>query len=256
MPSAAATRGNNKTGEHLLSVWSSRVPLPRAGDSARFPSQEPTARKSTVSFWAVMALVVALGLAATALGVNGTDPDGLRVALRLTGRWSFLLFWLAYAGGAMAELGGPSLAALAGRGREFGLAYAAAQLIHMGLVIRFYQITSRLPLSAKPFVLFTIGIFWTYLLAVFSVGGLSKVLGSRGWRMLRITGLNYILFVFAIDFVPIAISGASHGRVERLVAYVPFAVMCVAAPLLVLAAAAHRQLRMRYNRTGFVQAMN
>jgi hypothetical protein len=222
----------------------------------RAPTAEPREQKSFLHIWMGMAFVVALGLAATALAVNGTDPDSLRVALRLTGRWSFLLFWLAYAGGATAELGGPSLAPLAGRGREFGLAYAAAQLIHMGLVIRLYQITSRLPLPAKPFVLFTIGIFFTYLLAVFSVGGLSKVLGSRGWRMLRIMGLNYILFVFAIDFVPAAIRGASHSRVEHLVAYAPFAVMCVAAPLLILAAAAHRQLRMRSDRTGLVQAID
>ena len=203
-----------------------------------------------------IALGVALGLATAVLAVKGGDADSLRVALRLTARWSFLLFWLAYAGGALAVLFGSTLAPLGGRGREFGLAYAAAQLVHVGLVIRLFQITSRLPLSGKPFVLFTIGIVWTYLLAVFSVGGLSKVLGSRGWRTLRIVGLNYILFAFAVDFVPVTIDRSPHSGVERLVAYVPFAAMCVAAPLLVLAAAARRQLGMRYNRAELEPAVN
>jgi hypothetical protein len=58
-----------------------------------------------------------------------------RVALRMTARWSFLLFWVAYAGGALATLFGPALAPLSGRGREFGLAFAAAHLVHIGLVI-------------------------------------------------------------------------------------------------------------------------
>jgi len=205
-------------------------------------------QKSIPLLWMGMAFGVALGLATGVLAINGSDPQGLVIALRLTARWSFLLFWLAYAGGAMAVLFGPALAALGGRGREFGLAYAAAQLVHVGLVIRLFQITSRLPLSGKTFVLFTIGIVWTYLLAVFSVGGLSKVLGSRGWRTLRIVGLNYILFAFAVDFVPVAIHRTPHSGVERLVAYAPFAAMCVAAPLLVLAAAAHRHLGLRYNR--------
>lgn len=197
-----------------------------------------------------MAFGVALGLAAAVLAIHGTDAKSIVIALRLTARWSFLLFWMAYAGGAMAALFGPTLAPLAGRGREFGLAYAAAQLVHVGLVIRLFQILSRSPLSAKPLVLFSIGIVWTYLLAVFSVGGLSKVLGSRAWRTLRIVGLNYILFAFAVDFVPVAIHPTAHYDIGRLVEYAPFAAMCVAAPLLVFAAAAYRRLGVKYNRAG------
>jgi hypothetical protein len=53
------------------------------------------------------------------------------LALELTARWSFLLFWLAYAGNAVAILFGAQLAA----GREFGLAFASAHLVHIGLVV-------------------------------------------------------------------------------------------------------------------------
>jgi hypothetical protein len=171
------------------------------------------------------------------------------MALRLTARWSFLLFWVAYSGGAMTALFGPALAPLARRGREFGLAYAAAQLVHVGLVVWLFQISTRPPLSVKLSVFFIIGIVWTYLLAVLSFEGLAEALGPRDWRTLRIAALNYILFAFALDFVPPVIHpGTAQYGVWRLVEYMPFAAMSVAAPLLVLAAAAHRRLGMSYSR--------
>jgi hypothetical protein len=197
-----------------------------------------------------MAFGIALSLAAAILTIKGTDAKSLVMALQLTARWSFLLFWVAYAGGAMAALFGPAFEPLAGHGREFGLAYAAAQLIHLGLVVWLFEISSRPPLSGELVVFFSMGIFWTYLLAIFSFGGLSKALGSSGWRTLRIAGLNYILFAFAVDFVPAAIRGTAHHEVLRVVAYAPFAAMSVAAPLLVLTAAAHRHLGMSYRHAG------
>src|SRR5271169_928990 len=153
------------------------------------PAAQSSKRKSTV-LWMSIAFGVALGLAAAVLAIDGTDHKGLVMGLRLTARWSFLLFWVAYSGGAMAALFGPAFERLARRGREFGLA------------IWLFQISSRPPLAGKLFAFFVIGIFWTYLLAIFSFGGLAKTLGSRCWRILRIVGLNYILFAFAFDFVP------------------------------------------------------
>jgi hypothetical protein len=207
-------------------------------------------RKSTSVLWMGSAFGIAFGLAAVVLAIGGTDTKSLVMALRVTARWSFLLFWVAYAGGAMAALFGSAFASLAGRGREFGLAYAAAHLIHLGLVIWLFEISSRAPLSGEGIVFFTVGIVWTYLLALFSFGGLSKTLGPRGWRALRTVGLNYILFAFAVDFVPAAIRGTAHHEVLRVVAYAPFAAMSVAAPLFVLTAAAHRHLGMSYRHAG------
>ncbi len=172
----------------------------------------------------------------------------------MTARWSFLLFWVAYAGGAMATLFGPAFAPLARRGREFGLAYAAAMLTHVGLLIWIFELTSHAPLSGNSLLFFGIGIVFTYLLALFSFGRLAEALGWTGWLILRIAGVNYILFAFASDFVPalihpVHLATAQYG-VWRLVAYMPFAVMSVAAPLLVLAAAVHRRLEMRYSHAG------
>jgi hypothetical protein len=204
-------------------------------------------RKSSAVFWMTVAFGVALGLAASVLAVHGVDDKGLRRALQVTARWSFLLFWMAYSCTAITALLGPALEPLARRGREFGLAYAAAQLIHLGLVAWLFQMTSHLPLAGQGFVFFMIGIVWTYLLALFSVGMLSKTLGSGGWRALRVLGLNYILFAFAMDFVPLGIHAIVHYEPRRLIGYAPFAMMTVLAPVLVLAAAAHRRFGTRYN---------
>jgi hypothetical protein len=204
-----------------------------------------------------MAFGVSFVLAAAVLAIKGIDEKSIRIALRLTARWSFLLFWVAYAGGAIAALFGPALTLLARRGREFGLAYASALLIHLGLVVWLFLITSRPPLSGQSFVLFFTGIVWTYLLAVLSFGSLAEGLGPSGWRILRITGLNYILFAFASDFVtPLIRHRAAQYGVLWLVAYVPFAAMSVAAPLLVLAAAARRRLGMRYSRARTVAVVD
>jgi hypothetical protein len=203
-------------------------------------------RKSVPELWMGVAIGVALALAVAVLAVKGTDAKSIGAALRVTARWSFLLFWVAYAGGAIATLFGPALAPLARRGREFGLAFAAAHLVHIGLVVWLYRVLNRLPLSGPLSVFFAIGIVWTYLLAALSFGGLSEALGPRHWRWLRFVGMNYILLAFARDFVLSVIhSGIAHQELWRAVEYVPFAAMSVAAPVLVFAAITRRRWRMR-----------
>src|SRR5256885_14030501 len=83
--------------------------------------------------WMGAAFGVAAALTAIVLVSQGADNKGTRLALELTARWSFLLFWLAYAGNAVAALFG--VRALAGRGRGFGLAFASAHLVPIGLGI-------------------------------------------------------------------------------------------------------------------------
>ena len=193
--------------------------------------------------WMSSAFGAALALATAVLVINGTGAKSLISALQVTARWSFLLFWLSYAGGSLATLFGGPFQRLARRGRESGLAYAAAHLIHLGLVGWLILVTSRSPLSRDSTIFFSVAIFWTYLLAILSFGGLSRALGSATWFAVRTIGLNYILFAFAVDFVP---GPFSHGRAlpgaVHVVGYVPFAAMSVAAPILVIAAAVSRRM--------------
>jgi hypothetical protein len=90
--------------------------------------------RHSTALWMTASFVVAAALAAVVFeAVDAHDRVG--VALRVTARWSFLLFWLAYTGSAMATLWGPPFNGLARHGREFGLAFASAQLVHVGLIL-------------------------------------------------------------------------------------------------------------------------
>jgi len=180
----------------------------------------------------------ALAITAVTLALQGTDNKATRLALELTARFSFVLFWLAYAGGAIAALF--RIDALAGRGREFGLAFAAAHLVHVGLVIWLGYLMGRVPLSGGLLLFFLVGLAFTYLLAFLSFGG-ARVLGPL-WKPLRFVGMNYILIAFGRDFVlPVLHPKPTQYNAAHFAAYAPFAAASVLAPLLVLAATLRRR---------------
>jgi hypothetical protein len=62
------------------------------------------------------------------------------------------------------------------------------------------------------------------------------MLGSRGWWLLRLVGLNYIAYAFAVDFLRVS----PEARLKHVIEYLPFAVLCLVGPMLFLAALMHR----------------
>jgi hypothetical protein len=187
------------------------------------------------SSWMAAALIVAFALAAIVFAIFGVGNRGTMVALRLTARWSFLLFWLAYAGGALARRCGPRLSALGRYGRELGLAFASAQLVHVGLILWLVHIATE-PSGAMVF--FWIGIACTYLLALFSLPRLRDALGPRLWRAFCTIALEYIAIVFAADFILLPLWGGGFGKYP--LTYLPFAIMLVGGAGLRVAAFSER----------------
>jgi hypothetical protein len=187
-------------------------------------------RSRPAKWWMGAAFAANLCLAAVILAVRGAGVHGTETALAATARISFFWFWAAYAGGALANLSGPVFLPLKQHGREFGLAFAAALLVHLSLVSWLCFI------GAAPargvFIFFGTAAAFTYLLAFFSFGDLHKRLGPKGWQSLRIVGTNFILCAFLSDFV----RDPLHGGTKRLIEYLPFAAMAILAPLLRLAA--------------------
>ncbi len=188
-------------------------------------------RHSTM-LWIMASFIVAAGLAGIVFGVVG-GQERFGVALRVTARWSFLLFWLAYTSSAMATLWGRAFSGLARHGRNFGLAFASAQLVHVGLIL--------LAGAGAEMAFFWVGIAFTYLLALFSLPRVRDTLGPRLWRISLVTSLNYIALVFAADFIagPLKKGGIAHYPPS----YLPFALMLVAGFGLRVAAFVHRQSR-------------
>jgi hypothetical protein len=189
----------------------------------------------TTASWMGAALLIALASAAIVLAIFGAGNRGTELALRVTARWSFLLFWLAYAGGAMAWLCGPRLGGLARRGRELGLAFASAHLVHVGLVLWLFSGPGR------GMVFFWAGILCTYLLALFSLPRLRDSLGPRLWRIVRTIAIEYIALVFAADFILDPLQAGGLGKYP--LSYLPFALMLVGGAGLRVAAFSDRKLR-------------
>jgi hypothetical protein len=176
-------------------------------------------RSVSAAWWIGVAFLIAFALAAIVLANFGGGNRGTELALRVTARWSFLLFWFAYAGGAIARLCVPRLGVLARCGRELGLAFASAQLVHVGLVLWLFHGPGR------GMGFFWVGILCTYLLALFSLPWLRDALGPRLWRIFCAVALEYIALVFAVDFIlgPLQASGVASYPLT----YLPFAFMLV-----------------------------
>lgn len=202
------------------------------GSADRWPGSRPIG----TSWWMAAAFFVCLALAAIVLAVSGAGESGTALALRVTARWCFLLFWAAYAGAALAKLGGPRFAILGRNGREFGLAFAAALFVHVGLVLWLVYVAAD---QRSPMLFFWAGVVCTYALALFSLPRLRDALGSRLWRILCTLALHYIALVFAVDFIvaPLQATGAD----EYPLSYLPFAIVLLAGMLLRLAAFVQRQ---------------
>lgn len=164
-------------------------------------------------------------LAALLLARFGAGERGAIIALLATARLSFLLFLAAYVGGGMVVLFGPAFGTLRRHGREFGLAFAAAHLVHVGLVGWLCWI------GAAPgkdvFVFFGVALAWIYLLALLSIPRLQRMVGRTVWRLVRAVGMNFIAYAFAVDFL----KGPLSGGLKHVVEYGPFAVLAVVGPL-------------------------
>ena len=174
------------------------------------------------------AFATAAALAVAVLATFGADERGTVFALKVTARFSFLLFWLAYAGGGLALLVGPALTPLKQHGRELGLAFASAHVVHAGLIVWLCWI-GAVP-GAGLFRFFGPPLAIVYILALFSIPRLQRRLGHGGWWLLRTAGMNWIAYAFAADFVGAPLNGAA-----QVVEYLPFAALSVAGPFLYFA---------------------
>ena len=154
--------------------------------------------RSNPWLWMAMAFCASLGLAVSILAFFGDEDRGIRIALHATARLAFLFFWPAYVGGALTSLFGDLFLPMRRHARELGLAFAAALLVHLGLVVRLCAIGS--PPSPETFGIFGLAAGFVYLLAILSVDRLRQALPGESWPILRTVAMTYIAFGFILDF--------------------------------------------------------
>ena len=201
-----------------------------------------TRRRDPAWVWMIGAFGGALALAVVVLAGYGTGPVGIGQAVRYTARWSFLFFWLSYAGGAMAILFGPAFAGLARRARALGLAFATALQVHIGLVVWLGVAIGQIPLRGGVLLFFLVALSCAYLLALLSFGVGTRNLG-RLWRPLLFLATTYILIAFGADFVPGALAQKTQHWLYAA-EYVPFALLSLIAIPMRLAAFLRRHFEL------------
>jgi hypothetical protein len=191
-------------------------------------------RRRTTTQWMAAAFAVGVAIVLIARLTEGPG-ERVAVALRATARWSFLWFWLASSGRALATLFGARFLVVARRARDFGLAFASAHLAHLGVVAWiFYDHPGAFAQSTTVF--FGIAAFWTYLLAILSWNHLAAKLNPRVWHAVRTVGVEYIAFAFWSEFAV----HTFHDGIVNVAIYLPFVILAVAGPPLRLAAALKR----------------
>ena len=190
--------------------------------------------------WMVAAFCAALGLAVGVVAVFGANRGGFIAALQATARLNFLLFWPAYVGGALPALFGNRFASWRANARTFGLAFAAALSVHLGLVAGLCAIGNA-P-DAKTFIVFVPAAVFVYGLALLSIPRVRRALPDRFWPPIQAVAMNYIAFAFLKDFArhgigdfrDVLLYGA--GDYLDIILYVPFAALAIIGPILRLAA--------------------
>jgi hypothetical protein len=193
--------------------------------------------------WMASGLAAELILAVMVLTLFGTAERGTDVALQLTARVSFLLFLPAYCGSALTALWGPSFEPIKRRGRDFGLTFAAAHLVHLGLVAWLCWIGAAPPRAT--FVFFGIAAVWLYGLAALSIDRLHRAIGRVAFQWLNLVGLNFIALAFAADFLQFP----PQADAKYLLGYLPFVILAIATPVLRVAAWGLTVWRNRRNST-------
>jgi len=154
--------------------------------------------RSVTGPWMLTAFAVALVIAVASLALRGYGEEGTVLGLRLTARWSYLCFWPAYTAAAWAAVLGPRPVAM--HARELGLAFAAAHLVHVGLVAWLYHIAAHPP-GRGTLEFFGGAVFFTYLLALLSFRRFAGWLPRGVVSVIRTVGVEYIALAFLVDFV-------------------------------------------------------
>jgi len=186
-----------------------------------------------------LAFCAALALAMVVVAVFGLTDSSVRTALATTARFAFLLFWPAYAGGALAVLWAPRLQGLKRHGRQFGLAFVSALAVHLGLVVVLCLLGA--PPDRRTFIFFGGAAACAYALALFSIPRLRETLSPRLWRLLSIVAMNYVALAFITDFL----NEPLGGGFKHVVAYLPFTALSLLGPLLRIASLVKATARRR-----------
>lgn len=149
----------------------------------------------------VLSLVLA-GMTAWFVASHGGDVEGMRVAIRVTARTSLVLFAMAFAASAMAELIPNAATRWQRRNRRYlGLSFAVSHFIHLAVIAMLASVDPALFWKLTNLMTIVLaGTAYLFIAAMTATSFDSSAawLGPRKWRLLHLIGGWYIWISFAI----------------------------------------------------------
>ncbi len=149
--------------------------------------------------WRIVGLalmVIGVGLAYV-FARDGWSDEGLRAAIRVTARCSFLLFLAAFSASPLAMFlpGGATRWQLANR-RYLGISFALSHLLHGAAIVTLAVRTGGSSLSAQLAGLIGGGVIYGFILFMLatSFDRTAAWVGPRVWKAVHTTG-GYLIFV-------------------------------------------------------------
>ena len=153
-------------------------------------------------YWLFLATLAGAALiAGLSFGIWGAGSDGLQHFTRYTARLAFLIFIVAFAAGALAQLFPSEGTRWLRRTRRYiGLSFALAHFIHLGALTGFF-----ISIGETPDTVTIIGGGLAYvfvsLMALTSNDWSVRKFGPVVWRRLHLIGSYYIWLIFMNSYL-------------------------------------------------------
>ncbi len=165
---------------------------------------------------------------------HGIDEQGMRMAIRATGRTSCILFLSAFVASSLHKLWSTPLSAWLLKNRRYlGISMAVSHTYHAIALFGLWIVTSGTAPSSNP--LGTLGYILLFAMTVTSFKRPAAWLGKRGWKILHSTGMHFFWLGLLFEY-------SSHLPKSMLI-YSPFVILLVLAMMLRLAASRkHKEL--------------
>lgn len=141
-----------------------------------------------------------LGVIAYGFSLHGWTEEGAGAAARLTARFSFPIFVLAWSASAIARLWpGGWRTILLRRRRAIGLSFAAAHFVHLGALLTALLVFG---VESKPTTLIggSFGYVVITLMALTSNDASVRFLGPQRWKLFHAAGGYVIAAIFAVSY--------------------------------------------------------
>ena len=183
--------------------------------------------------WAALALSV---MVAILIAIYGTGEEGVRVVIRATARTSFVIFLTAFTATALVKLWPGSVTKWIRSNRRYiGVSFAVSHSMHAAAILALALLTAGASIretDAPALIGGSLAYLFIAAMVATSFDRTTVLLGQRRWQLLHTVGIYYLFLIFLFSY---------GGRAVVSIYHVPLAVLLVAAITLRLIASRKRK---------------